>query len=79
MGLSPPEYMVYAHGPWLPTDDFAAQDLRQLCAPAPILELKLIERERGLTDDPTLPYGAFDALRARRSFELTGLDLSMLS
>ena len=70
--------IVNVHGPWLPLAEFTVEEPRQRRIPEPIVNTQsILEARFELTEEQVLPYGAFDALRLRRSVDLTGFDSSM--
>lgn len=65
-------------GPWTPVDEMPVVDLTKCRLPDPILQIEcVLEANFDLTENQTLPYDVFDALRTRHSIDLTGFNLSM--
>jgi len=65
-------------GPWSPVDEMSVEDLTKCRLPDPILQIEcVLEANFDLTENQTLPYDVFDALRTRHSIDLTGFNLSM--
>ena len=65
-------------GPWSPVDELCVDDFRKCCLPDPIVQAQsVLEANFDFTDNQTLPYDVFDALRTRHSIDLTGFNLSM--
>ena len=65
-------------GPWSPVDELAMEDLKKCTLPHPILEIQsVVEANFEFTDNQTLPYEVFDALRIRHGIDVSAFSLSM--
>ena len=70
--------IVDVFGPWSPVDEFATGGLKKCDLPNPIVHIQsVLEANFDLTEQQTLPYHVFDALRNRHSIDLTGFNASM--
>ena len=65
-------------GPWSPVEEMSVQDLTKCRLPDPMLQVAcVLEANFELTENQTLPYDVFDALRAHHLIDLTGFNLSV--
>ena len=77
-GEFPWREIIDLFGPWSPVDELTEED-RTICRlPDPIVHIRsVLEANFDFTEHQTLPYDVLDALRNKRSIDLTGFNWSM--
>ena len=71
------EKILDIFGPWKSIDDLTVSQLRTCNLPQPMVDLpQILECNFDLSNEGTLPYDVFDALRRQHGIDVTGLDTS---
>ena len=70
--------VIDVFGPWSPVDEMCVDDVTKCRLPDPTVQVQpVLEANFDFTENQTLPYDVFDALRTQHSIDLTGFNLSM--